>query len=419
MNQRSGKTDKGEYALRSSDRKVRAWASSWSSKAEGVAADLPPDKGILPHRNRLLRAAPQGLPEILQNVVEYRKSGLSLNHVVGCPLDCGYSVRHLFKNFDMKQPHLVVGDDVAVEALIDHWAFRPHVTPIQLLNRATDPFLPKVKEHLHRTLSLLDDRRFKNPVLVITRWRVDDSDVARLEELRNLRVTVLVTWSGIADARIEPVDSDVAVASLATLARGAIRTKRILYWRPVVAGLNDGDECISQARQLATMADATVFTGLFHREQIRAYLRSVDVEDLYQKAPRRKIMPRDVEMRILAQFGEAPIFRKTSCGVAYAHGMADYNGHYGIDQICDICPSGQLGICEAAHRIPDRATVLQLAAAAGIRTECLEIRDGHLLVEGSTEQQRYFVQHSLGFQVHDRAHPHLPGRHGRAEEGWE
>ncbi|MDX6331486.1 MAG: hypothetical protein QOI83_3869 [Streptomycetaceae bacterium] len=28
------------------------------------------------------------LPERAREVVEYRKSGLSLNHIQGCPLDC-------------------------------------------------------------------------------------------------------------------------------------------------------------------------------------------------------------------------------------------------------------------------------------------------------------------------------------------
>ena len=308
---------------------------------------------------------------------------------------------------------------MAVDALINHPAFRPHTTPIQLFNRATDPFLPTVKEHLHRTLHLLDAQGLQNLVLVITRWRVDGSDVTRLESLRHLRVTVLVTWSGISDARIEPVDSDVAAASLATLSQRAIRTKRILYWRPVVAGLNDSDECISRARELSTLADSTVFTGLFHREQIRSYLRSVGVEDLYQATARRKVMPRDVEKRILAQFGNAPLFRKTSCGVSYAHGIPDYNGHYGIEHICDICPIIQVGICKTAHRRPTRTRTLELLATAGIPTEHVGITDGHVLVEGSTEQQRYFVQHTLGFQVHDQAHPHLPQRHGRAEEGWQ
>ena len=212
-------------------------------------------------RQSALRPSPKNLPQQLQSVVEYRKSGLSLNHIVGCPLDCGYCVRHLFDNFDMKRPHLIMNDEMAVEELVHNPWFRQHTTPIQLFNKATDPFLPNVKDHLHRTLELIDDRRLTNPVLVITRWRIDDSDVRRLEELRYLRLTILVTWSGIDDERIEPVNGQIAVESLRNLKRAAVRTKRILYWRPVVAGLNDDERCISRARQLANLADATVFTG--------------------------------------------------------------------------------------------------------------------------------------------------------------
>ena len=365
-----------------------------------------------------LRAAPDDLPASLKHVVEYRKSGLSLNHVVGCPLDCGYCVRHLFQNFEMKRPHLVLDDEEAVRLLTGHWAFRAHRTPIQIFNRATDPFLPKVKDHLLATLRLLDAQRLTNPVLVITRWRIEENDVAVLEALEHLKVTVLVTWSGIDDPRIEPVDSGIAERSLAMLARHARKTKAVLYWRPVVAGLNDSDAHIAQARALAPLADATVFTGLFHRAEIREYLHSVGVEDLYAEIPRRKIMPQAVERRILEAFRDAPLFRKTSCGVAYAHGIADYNGHYGIEQICDICPAGQLSLCAEAHRRPDPAKVAVLTTLAGLDPERIEIAQGRIFVSDSTEQQRYFLQHSLGYQVHDRAHPHLPGRHGRAEEGW-
>ena len=369
-------------------------------------------------RQPALRPSPNNLPEQLKSVVEYRKSGLSLNHIVGCPLDCGYCVRHLFGNFDMKRPHLVMDDERAVEELVQNSWFRRHTTPIQLFNKATDPFLPNVKEHLHRTLKLIDERRLTNPVLVITRWRIDESDVRRLEELSYLRLTVLVTWSGIDDKRIEPVNSQVAVDSLRHLKQGAVRTKRILYWRPVVAGLNDDDSYISRARKLASLADATVFTGLFHREAIRSYFRTIGVSDLYQVIARRKILPKEVEERIISGFGDAPLFRKTSCGVAYVHKLPDYNGHFGIEGICDICPRNQVDICEAAHRTPELGTVLELASTAGIQTDNLEIRNGRILVEGSTEQQRYFVQHKLGFQVHDREFPHFSGRHGRADEGW-
>jgi hypothetical protein len=40
-------------------------------------------------------------PELLE-VIENGKSGLSLNDIVGCPLDCGFCVRYLFDNCGMK-----------------------------------------------------------------------------------------------------------------------------------------------------------------------------------------------------------------------------------------------------------------------------------------------------------------------------
>ena len=129
-------------------------------------------------------------------------------------------------------------------------------------------------------------------------------------------------------------------------------------------------------------------------------------------------MPRDLEARVLERFSGGPLFRKTSCGVAFAHGVADYNGHFGIKDICDICPAAQLSLCAGAHRAPDPSALAELARTAGLDERHIEIRDGRILVEDSDEQQRYFVQHSLGYQVHDRSLPHLPGRHGRAEEGW-
>ena len=50
----------------------------------------------------------------------------------------------------------------------------------------------------------------------------------------------------------------------------------------------------------------------------------------------------------------------------------------------------------------------------------MEITERAVVVDGlASEQPRYFLQHALGFQVHDATHPHRSRRHGRAEIGWE
>jgi hypothetical protein len=75
------------------------------------------------------------------SVVANRKSGRSLNHIIGCVLDCGYCVRHFWGNFDTKIPVMLCSTEDGVAMLTDGPEFTPHVTPLQIFNKATDPFL--------------------------------------------------------------------------------------------------------------------------------------------------------------------------------------------------------------------------------------------------------------------------------------
>lgn len=167
----------------------------------------------------------------LLDIVDYRKSGLSLNHIVGCPLNCAYCVRHFFDNFDLKKPTILATDEEAVNTLVSHQFFIPHLTPLQLFNRATDPFLPDVRLHTHKVLQLLDERAFTNLMLIITRYKVTAEDMELLESLRHLRVTLLVTYSGLPDGEIEPLSHSITRKSIETIAKQKRRTKLILYWR--------------------------------------------------------------------------------------------------------------------------------------------------------------------------------------------
>jgi hypothetical protein len=168
-------------------------------------------------------------------------------------------------------------------------------------------------------LADLDGRGLRNHVLVITRHRMKPSDADRLNQLVNLKVTLLFTYSGIDDKRIEPYASRVAADSLKLMsAPGRRRYRTILYWRPLVPGLNDGDEHLARAYALSRLADATVFTGLFYRDQIARYYRASGLPEPYDATARRKIVPEALEQRVLIAFaGSASLFRKTSCAVSY------------------------------------------------------------------------------------------------------
>jgi hypothetical protein len=52
------------------------------------------DFGVSVRVPLLAREQVEQLPIRAREIVEYRKSGLSLNHIQGCPLDCAYCIRH-------------------------------------------------------------------------------------------------------------------------------------------------------------------------------------------------------------------------------------------------------------------------------------------------------------------------------------
>ncbi|RMW31596.1 radical SAM protein [Pseudomonas savastanoi] len=354
----------------------------------------------------------------LKDPVQYRKSGLSLNHIVGCPLDCSYCVRHLFGNFDQRQPRALMSDEQAFQQFISHRYFQPHITPIQLFNRATDPMLPDVKAHTHNLLRLLDEAGLTNIVLVITRWKVTPTDCEQFNALRNIKLTILVTYSGIRDPKVEPIKSSIAGNSLKTLFKHAQSYRVVLYWRPIIPGLNDSEEHVAQAAGLAKHAHATVFSGLFYRKEIAEYYQSQGIAEPYNSTARRKLLPLEEEQRLLGRYESygpgTPIFRKTSCGVAFGHQQPDYNGHFGITELCETCPRSQFIICKAAWKKPDEIRLQQLCSALGAEGEP-QVTERAIIVRGLDEQRRYFMQHTLGYQVHDADKPHHYDRHGRAE----
>src|SRR5262245_45456938 len=94
----------------------------------------------------------------------------------------------------MRQPRALMDDASAARALVEHPYFQPDVTPIQVFNRATEPMLPWVKDHLFAVLADLDARGLRNHVLVITRYRLPAQDCQRLNELANVKLTLLFTY---------------------------------------------------------------------------------------------------------------------------------------------------------------------------------------------------------------------------------
>lgn len=370
----------------------------------------------------LSTAARASLDPYMALIVGYRKSGLSLNHIIGCPLDCGYCVRHFWGNFEVKVPHLLCSTEEAISQLVDHHAFQPHITPIQLFNKATDPFLPGVKPHLFQVLQALDRMGYTNHALVITRFKVSERDMVELEALQHLRVTLLFTYSGITDARIEPIaKSETTITSIRTAATHKQRTGVVLYWRPIVPGWNDAPDTMAGVLDVGREVDAIVFTGYYHKPENADYLRDLGVDVPYaDDYARRKVMSHDLDRRVITAWRESdistPLFRKTSCGVAYAHDAPDYNGHWGVQELCDICPTVQRQRCADNHSTPTAADLDAVLDLLGYESHYV-IDDGHVWTHGLGEQKRYAIQHTLRHQIWELDQPHFTHAHGRSLRG--
>ena len=151
------------------------------------------------------------------------------------------------------------------------------------------------------------------------------------------------------------------------------------------------------------------------------FFASIGITPPYSQTYRRKVLPYELENRVIAAYKKSgltiPLFRKTSCAVAFAHREGDYNGHYGVPDICDICPVGQVARCANAYRRPSTEEFETLLRQYGYHAT-FEVGNGHITVDGLSDEERYHLQHALGFQVWDRRYPHLQHQHGRAPVGY-
>jgi hypothetical protein len=48
----------------------------------------------------------------------------------------------------------------------------------------------------------------------------------------------------------------------------------VLFWRPLAPDLNDAPEQLEYAAELSKTSDATMFTGLFFRDEIAGYYQA-------------------------------------------------------------------------------------------------------------------------------------------------
>lgn len=327
-------------------------------------------------------------------IIDYRRTGISLNHIIGCPLDCAYCVRHFWGNFVMKEPHLLCTDEEAVSLLLESKFFIKDSIPIQFLHKATDPFLPGVKEHMFRVLKMLDNARIKNVVMLITRYKISKSDIEKLESFCNIKIVVFFTYSGIRDRKIEPVADMKNIDELANCVHLAKKVKFVQYWRPIVYGWNDGDHIIKNVLQYAKFFDAIVVKGLRHKKENNDYFLQKNINIFHQYGQYKKILDKNILQKIYSEHKDmcidTPIFQKTSCAISHVFGIGDYNMQIKEKIDCSNCSAEQQSKCNSLKKV---GSIIELENILKKRIEVDQI--GNISIAQATREEIFFARHFL------------------------
>lgn len=284
------------------------------------------------------------------------KSFLCLNCVFGCRNDCVYCYKHNWDFEDKFRPQQLFSPKEIIDNLLSHHYYSPRI-PLAIHNSATDPFQEGVKEITFEILKGLEKRQIKNIVGLITKEYLGEADLRQLEHLKYVRPIVFLTYSGL-PRKIERVVNERRMESMRNLEKSKI--KKVLYFRPVIKGINDSRENVRRIVKLGEKYfDCLVRSSIKLDVHIIDYMakKGIFLDSSYDIGLNlhdslKKMLPetRETIDEELSK-SKTPFFKKTSCAISWAFGQPDYNTHWiRKDIYCSPnCPSQQKARCRKAN----------------------------------------------------------------------
>jgi hypothetical protein len=254
---------------------------------------------------------------------------LILNPVLGCSFGCAYCFRADEQRSSVDwflngRPTQVIGDSEVVDRLSRHPFFVPGVTQLGLHTASTEPFLPQVRASTFRLLELLEERGWRNDVMIITKHFITAADVARLASFQSFQILLFLTFNA-APAEMEPMGArhgfhERQVATVHHL-KAHPNLMAAHYYRPIVPGWNDGEEQIAQALTFGEPLGLTVIGGLKEIPGLDeiSLRRRLSAPTVAQGEPGEKHFPPELVERIFAIHGRlglsSTVVGDQSCGL--------------------------------------------------------------------------------------------------------
>ncbi|MFG2430275.1 hypothetical protein [Streptomyces sp. NPDC048590] len=362
-------------------------------------------------------AGPDGLNT--SYMVSQMKGGVSVDFGIGCPLMCAYCYRREGDTVDgylgSWEPTGFLTADQAVERLLAHPWFTPHVTPIGLHMSTSEAFLPKLWPRTWATLQLLDRLGLTNRVSCITKYTLSDEQIGCLESLVNVDLDVNVCYAAMPEA-IEPPNRKRRLDFLRRILTSD-RINTLAYYRPIAEGINTTDAHLRHVWETFKEAGArtVVLGGLkFGDDHVHSFMSYGLPLPSGSFTPGKKLLTGATEKRIMTAFNEVyadvpaneqpAVLKRSSCGRSVERGshIPDYNGHYDLPQTnCRLrCPTAQHDVC-AASQSPDEETVQQLLARIDREGTPVDITPSTVVVHADLSPfERTFLRQNLLHPVH-------------------
>ncbi|OGE70781.1 hypothetical protein A2617_01705 [Candidatus Daviesbacteria bacterium RIFOXYD1_FULL_41_10] len=334
------------------------------------------------------RQTSRGKLKVKLKPIVLAKNFLCLNAVAGCRNNCVYCYKHGWDIRNKFIPEKFCEVSEILDNLKSHKYYHPNI-PLAIHNSATDPFQTGVTGTTFEILDGLERMKLTNIVGLITKEYMTDQIITRLQEYKNIRPIIFVTFSCLPQ-KYERVVVEKRLLTMKNLSKS--RLKKVLYYRPIIRGVNDSENC---ARKIVDLGEK-----YFHCIVRSPIKLDVNIIEYMAKQgifidPKhdiglnihdscKKMLPESRNMvdAILAK-AKIPYFKKTSCAISYLFNQPDYNCQW-IRQkyYCSpSCPVSQKNICrKAIKRQPAREDIDKLHQHLGLQIN-YQIDKDHILLK--------------------------------------
>lgn len=350
--------------------------------------------------------------------IEYMKSALSVNTHFGCALGCGYCIVNYTmgadKEFNIRNPYQLLDE------LIDSKLFVKNKTLLSINNK-TDPLLNRVRKDTFQFINLLRENGLQNPLMLISKLALRESDLELLEDYPG-RIYFFTSYSGM-PKEIEPI-SGIQLNNLNILKKRK-KVDSIHYWRPLIKGLNDSNENIKfLLESVQDSCDCSVVSGIRLSPYLVKTLKNYGANfvgwdgDTSHKYLDKGIVSNIIDIRN-SNFPDYPLFKKTSCSIAYLSNLSDYNFNF-LKENCDSFQNCKnQNVCNL-RKLPTSEEIIEKRNLLGISND-FEPKADYILFKGKlNSDEKSFLNFNLRYPVESEEfiQSHFEGAKSNADRNY-